>query len=187
MLAHLGIDRYLQGHEEEFPVQSAREQPEHRAFPESIEHLAPCRAQPGKHLRQPQAAVMSIAREPGTPDGGGDVIQGCPQSRVPEGVADVELPRLLCARQMAIELCVARNPRIAVDAKLLEGNEVGAEVALFESANPDTMRSEERRVGKECRSRWSPYHEKQQRQLVGPERNNGADRGENIVRDSREV
>src|SRR5437660_12576773 len=23
-----------------------------------------------------------------------------------------------------------------------------------------TLRSEERRVGKECRSRWSPYHEK---------------------------
>src|SRR2546430_5291772 len=23
---------------------------------------------------------------------------------------------------------------------------------------PDGMRSEERRVGKECRSRWSPYH-----------------------------
>ena len=26
----------------------------------------------------------------------------------------------------------------------------------FESLDPD--RSEERRVGKECRSRWSPYH-----------------------------
>ena len=25
-------------------------------------------------------------------------------------------------------------------------------------ANPVTARSEERRVGKECRSRWSPYH-----------------------------
>ena len=25
-------------------------------------------------------------------------------------------------------------------------------------ANPDVQRSEERRVGKECRSRWSPYH-----------------------------
>src|SRR2546425_12753044 len=25
-------------------------------------------------------------------------------------------------------------------------------------AHPDTRRSEERRVGKECRSRWSPYH-----------------------------
>ena len=24
--------------------------------------------------------------------------------------------------------------------------------------NPDDVRSEERRVGKECRSRWSPYH-----------------------------
>ena len=24
--------------------------------------------------------------------------------------------------------------------------------------NIDTTRSEERRVGKECRSRWSPYH-----------------------------
>ena len=23
---------------------------------------------------------------------------------------------------------------------------------------PDATRSEERRVGKECRSRWSPYH-----------------------------
>ena len=25
-------------------------------------------------------------------------------------------------------------------------------------ANIGTIRSEERRVGKECRSRWSPYH-----------------------------
>ena len=24
--------------------------------------------------------------------------------------------------------------------------------------NADQLRSEERRVGKECRSRWSPYH-----------------------------
>ena len=27
-----------------------------------------------------------------------------------------------------------------------------------ESATEETERSEERRVGKECRSRWSPYH-----------------------------
>src|SRR6266700_7215204 len=35
-------------------------------------------------------------------------------------------------------------------------------VALFRNAgttpNPTKARSEERRVGKECRSRWSPYH-----------------------------
>src|SRR5947208_17051136 len=29
------------------------------------------------------------------------------------------------------------------------------------SAACDAARSEERRVGKECRSRWSPYHEKE--------------------------
>src|SRR5256885_10193199 len=28
----------------------------------------------------------------------------------------------------------------------------------FDSAELDILRSEERRVGKECRSRWSPYH-----------------------------
>ena len=30
-------------------------------------------------------------------------------------------------------------------------------LAAAQKENPDT-RSEERRVGKECRSRWSPYH-----------------------------
>ena len=29
---------------------------------------------------------------------------------------------------------------------------------VYVSCNPATLRSEERRVGKECRSRWSPYH-----------------------------
>src|SRR5438445_12732821 len=29
---------------------------------------------------------------------------------------------------------------------------------------PQRRRSEERRVGKECRSRWSPYHEKKERE-----------------------
>ena len=28
----------------------------------------------------------------------------------------------------------------------------------FDRVKGDQMRSEERRVGKECRSRWSPYH-----------------------------
>ena len=32
----------------------------------------------------------------------------------------------------------------------------GLKIAVFEAGNP--LRSEERRVGKECRSRWSPYH-----------------------------
>ena len=31
-------------------------------------------------------------------------------------------------------------------------------VEKYEALKNDTRRSEERRVGKECRSRWSPYH-----------------------------
>ena len=30
--------------------------------------------------------------------------------------------------------------------------------ALLKQIDKTDMRSEERRVGKECRSRWSPYH-----------------------------
>ena len=37
----------------------------------------------------------------------------------------------------------------------MEGGSIGAE--LHKYFNYD-LRSEERRVGKECRSRWSPYH-----------------------------
>ena len=32
------------------------------------------------------------------------------------------------------------------------------EVLRAKSSEATTIRSEERRVGKECRSRWSPYH-----------------------------
>ena len=35
----------------------------------------------------------------------------------------------------------------------------GLEIAFLNAENHrDRRRSEERRVGKECRSRWSPYH-----------------------------
>src|SRR5256885_6052289 len=37
------------------------------------------------------------------------------------------------------------------------GNALG-EVLLEINSLGETLRSEERRVGKECRSRWSPYH-----------------------------
>ena len=35
---------------------------------------------------------------------------------------------------------------------------VAEELAFLDCNWPATLRSEERRVGKECRSRWSPYH-----------------------------
>src|ERR1051326_1312885 len=36
-------------------------------------------------------------------------------------------------------------------------NECGMTIAECRMRAPDSQRSEERRVGKECRSRWSPY------------------------------
>mgnify|MGYP007026218958 CR=1 FL=1 len=46
--------------------------------------------------------------------------------------------------------------------KAMKKSEIFAKVALAMGSKtadlPDRLRSEERRVGKECRSRWSPYH-----------------------------
>ena len=43
---------------------------------------------------------------------------------------------------------------------LLNVSQVSNDVLLKElqNQNKEYLRSEERRVGKECRSRWSPYH-----------------------------
>ena len=48
----------------------------------------------------------------------------------------------------AAEILFTSQPGISKQIKLLE-DELGVQLA---------ERSEERRVGKECRSRWSPYH-----------------------------
>ena len=42
--------------------------------------------------------------------------------------------------------------------KYLSELETGSEVLILNSKGKARRRSEERRVGKECRSRWSPYH-----------------------------
>ena len=36
--------------------------------------------------------------------------------------------------------------------------EIRVSAGITSAVSPSTRRSEERRVGKECRSRWSPYH-----------------------------
>ena len=51
--------------------------------------------------------------------------------------------------------------RQQMNAELVNSKEVDDIVSTIEVYNMDTIvsfRSEERRVGKECRSRWSPYH-----------------------------
>src|SRR5260370_6324604 len=58
---------------------------------------------------------------------------------------------LLCVGAAAIDLIVATLRRFLWIRLLRLGFVVAALLAI-------PLRSEERRVGKECRSRWSPYH-----------------------------
>ena len=50
---------------------------------------------------------------------------------------------------------------IAVFSLLQERDELPKNTTMYDfvlKVIPEDIRSEERRVGKECRSRWSPYH-----------------------------
>src|SRR5690348_17549924 len=47
------------------------------------------------------------------------------------------------------------------------GSNLGSNVTKStDGKNESKNRSEERRVGKECRSRWSPYHEKKKKKKI---------------------
>ena len=73
--------------------------------------------------------------------------------------SDASLPtRNPVAPYMAVGLStyvygIAERKHIAVNLDIVEDN-VHAAMSMVNI----NMRSEERRVGKECRSRWSPYH-----------------------------
>ena len=57
--------------------------------------------------------------------------------------------------QMFYILLCLRQERCGADVMAWVAEATGSRVAV----GPGTLyRSEERRVGKECRSRWSPYH-----------------------------
>ena len=60
------------------------------------------------------------------------------------GLAVAQAPAPGARVEELLELARQRNPELAA---------MG-----FEAEAAQARRSEERRVGKECRSRWSPYH-----------------------------
>ena len=56
-------------------------------------------------------------------------------------------------------ICVLAIVTVAVLNIKIDLGSQSSTLSLFSLANIDALaRSEERRVGKECRSRWSPYH-----------------------------
>src|SRR5260370_11442984 len=55
-------------------------------------------------------------------------------------------------------MLAARRAVVVRGVEQLRKKSPAREELLRYLANPNPSRSEERRVGKECRSRWSPYH-----------------------------
>ena len=74
----------------------------------------------------------------------GDARNQVQESEVPPPAVRVDRSRLI-------------KPGIVI-VGVLVGFIIGAPPALMAAFGAAMMRSEERRVGKECRSRWSPYH-----------------------------
>ena len=61
------------------------------------------------------------------------------------------------ARAARVEIGFVEYCRSNLESALVGRLRAGSPLAV-EPADRDRPRSEERRVGKECRSRWSPYH-----------------------------
>ena len=70
---------------------------------------------------------------------------------------------LACACVFSFAACGSKSDSSKSDSAKSDEKEklvmaTNAEFPPFEYYDGDEVRSEERRVGKECRSRWSPYH-----------------------------
>src|SRR5687768_17735973 len=75
-----------------------------------------------------------------------------------DGIRDVAVTRVqTCALPISSEASRERRSRG------VHGRPEPTRV-VHDHDQPPFSRSEERRVGKECRSRWSPYHEKKKKQ-----------------------
>ena len=75
------------------------------------------------------------------------------------GGIDVQLQRVESFSYIGItDSCVLENVTPQLSNLYNELLVFGAKAGLNMTGRPIAIRSEERRVGKECRSRWSPYH-----------------------------
>src|SRR5258708_22295644 len=75
------------------------------------------------------------------------------------GVQTCALPISTAPKTLTIDVVVVAEGRggvVGVHDDLVE--HAGARVGRVVGVTQGDLRSEERRVGKECRSRWSPYH-----------------------------
>src|SRR5256885_15201548 len=66
--------------------------------------------------------------------------------------------QLAAGAQYTVTYKMRSRGDLAADTEILNTVAVDTTTEELTKANNQAERSEERRVGKECRSRWSPYH-----------------------------
>src|SRR5205823_15125055 len=105
------------------------------------------RSRPGNWAARCTRKAPATARAPPSPWRCRSPRRSCPMS----GDADSLTHRVLVIDDNAAIHQDYRKILVAGDETLMSAAEAG----LFGERQPETGRSEERRVGKECRSRWS--------------------------------
>src|SRR5256886_16812269 len=97
--------------------------------------------------------TAATAEGAGPPGGLADALVDALQHRASLAAPEVSL--LLAAAERGVPVTV----HAAVGADIIHQHPTADGAALGATSHRDfKRRSEERRVGKECRSRWSPYH-----------------------------
>src|SRR2546430_10110402 len=81
-------------------------------------------------------------------------VQTCALPILADRVADV----LLALDRMRVDAAIRRDAEALHELHLTCRGKVQEATLLEHRPHHRRVRSEERRVGKECRSRWSPYH-----------------------------
>src|SRR3712207_7983444 len=76
-----------------------------------------------------------------------------------DGIRDIGVTGVQTCALPILTVCVSRGAGgFAPEVPRLSGLHIRAALLFFLVPGVSGLRSEERRVGKECRSRWSPYH-----------------------------
>src|SRR5260370_4494842 len=99
-----------------------------------------------------QTCALLIQAEDGIRDSSVTGVQTCALPIYLQGLRDVRIQLVASVPDLIQPLEVGRK----LNSMLNEQNE-SSSIESHRSTDLD-KRSEERRVGKECRSRWSPYH-----------------------------
>src|SRR3712207_9322236 len=82
----------------------------------------------------------------------------CAAVGMPRAVVITQLDRARADVEETVRLCQTMLGTGVYPVHLVDRGPDGSVAGVVNLLQPGAERSEERRVGKECRSRWSPYH-----------------------------